>query len=181
MGNKFYRCLRIRRTQFITGEHTRKWFHRWLRMSRNVLKSNISVELNVIFKNILLQALESIRIRFLQKKYLKKILCLCTFKESKNRFQGTNAWGPVRQIYSYSVPSPQRLFKNSSTVSVTLVRNQVGIGLSYRPASLCSLATQFQTRFLELIPRLGLKFSTLVTGVFTLIEPQNMSTRVDIL
>jgi hypothetical protein len=26
-------------------------------------------------------------------------------------------------------------------------RNQVGIGLSYRPASLCSLAPQFQTRF----------------------------------
>ncbi len=43
-------------------------------------------------------------------------------------------------------------------------RNQVGIGLSYRPASLCSLATQFQTRFLESIPRpiAGLKFSTLV-------------------
>jgi hypothetical protein len=41
-------------------------------------------------------------------------------------------------------------------------RNQVGIGLSYRPAtSLCSLATQFQTRFLESIPRpiAGLKFS----------------------
>jgi hypothetical protein len=32
-------------------------------------------------------------------------------------------------------------------------RNQVGIGLSYRPASLCSLATQFQTRFLGSIPR----------------------------
>ncbi len=54
------------------------------------------------------------------------------------------------------------------TVSVTLVplmgaRNQVGIGLSYRPASLCSLASQFQTRFLESIPRplAGLKFSTL--------------------
>jgi hypothetical protein len=31
-------------------------------------------------------------------------------------------------------------------------RNQVGIGLSYRPASLCSFATQFQTRFLESIP-----------------------------
>jgi hypothetical protein len=33
--------------------------------------------------------------------------------------------------------------------------------LSYRSASLCSLATQFQTRFLESIPRLiaGLKFS----------------------
>jgi hypothetical protein len=42
-------------------------------------------------------------------------------------------------------------------------RNQVGIGWSYRPASLCSLATQFQTRFLESIPRpiAGLKFSTL--------------------
>jgi hypothetical protein len=33
------------------------------------------------------------------------------------------------------------------------VRNQVGIGLSYRPAGLCSLATQFRTRFLESIPR----------------------------
>jgi hypothetical protein len=43
-------------------------------------------------------------------------------------------------------------------------RNQVGIGLSYRAASLCSLATQFQTRFLESIPRpkAGFKFSTLV-------------------
>jgi hypothetical protein len=42
-------------------------------------------------------------------------------------------------------------------------RNQVGIGLSYRPASLCSLGSQFQTRFLESIPRpiVGLKFSTL--------------------
>jgi hypothetical protein len=41
-------------------------------------------------------------------------------------------------------------------------RNQVGIGLSYRPASLSSSATQFQTRFLESNPRpiAGLKFST---------------------
>jgi hypothetical protein len=41
-----------------------------------------------------------------------------------------------------------------------VARNQVGIGLSYRPASLCSLATQFQSRFLEFIPRpiAGLKF-----------------------
>jgi hypothetical protein len=41
-------------------------------------------------------------------------------------------------------------------------RNQVGIGLLYRSASLCSLATQFQTRFLESIPRpiAGIKFST---------------------
>jgi hypothetical protein len=45
-------------------------------------------------------------------------------------------------------------------------RNQLGIGLSYRPASLCSLATQFQTRFLESIPRpiAGLKLSTQFTG-----------------
>jgi hypothetical protein len=42
-------------------------------------------------------------------------------------------------------------------------RNQVGKGMSYRPASLCSLPTQFQTRFLELIPLpiVVLKFSTL--------------------
>jgi hypothetical protein len=42
-------------------------------------------------------------------------------------------------------------------------RNQVGIGLSYRHASLCSLATQFLTRFLESIPRpiAGLKILTL--------------------
>ncbi len=32
-------------------------------------------------------------------------------------------------------------------------RNQGCIGFSYRPASLCSLATQFQTRFLESLPR----------------------------
>ncbi len=41
-------------------------------------------------------------------------------------------------------------------------RNQVGIGLLYRPASLYSLVNQFQTRFLESIPRpiVGLKFPT---------------------
>ncbi len=52
-------------------------------------------------------------------------------------------------------------------------RNQVGIGLSYRPASLCSLATQFQTRFLESIPCpiAGLKFSTLEGGRTKLIPP----------
>ena len=40
------------------------------------------------------------------------------FKDPKNRFQGINSmWpgGPVRQSYSYSVPSPHKLFKNSST------------------------------------------------------------------
>ncbi len=49
-----------------------------------------------------------------------------------------------------------KLFK--SPVSVTFnpamgARNQVGIVLSYRTASQCSLATQCQTRFLESIPR----------------------------
>jgi hypothetical protein len=45
-------------------------------------------------------------------------------------------------------------------------RNQVGIGLSYRPASLCYLTTHFQTRFLESIPRpiAGHKFSPLAGG-----------------
>jgi hypothetical protein len=44
-------------------------------------------------------------------------------------------------------------------------RNQVGIGLSYWPASLCSLAIQFQTQFLESIPRpiAGLKIPTQIT------------------
>jgi hypothetical protein len=42
-------------------------------------------------------------------------------------------------------------------------RNQVGIVLSYWPAILCSLASQFQIRFLKSIPRpmAGPKFSTL--------------------
>ncbi len=42
-------------------------------------------------------------------------------------------------------------------------RNEEGIGLTYRPAGQCSLATQFQTRFLESIPRptAGLNFPTL--------------------
>ena len=51
-------------------------------------------------------------------------------------------------------------------------RNQVGIGYSYRTDCLCSLVTQFQTLFLELIPRpiTGLKFSTLYTNVNRTVE-----------
>jgi hypothetical protein len=52
-------------------------------------------------------------------------------------------------------------------------RNQVGIWLSYRPACLCSLASQFQTRFLESIPRpvAGLKLPTLVdTGTLQMVS-----------
>jgi hypothetical protein len=59
------------------------------------------------------------------------------------------------------------IFRGVGNLSPAMgARNQVGIGL-YRPASLCSLATQFQTRFQELIPRpiAGLKFSTLVTSI----------------
>jgi hypothetical protein len=54
-------------------------------------------------------------------------------------------------------------------------RNQVGIGLSYRTASLCSLAIQFQTRCLESIPRpiAGLKFPTLTPLRRVLLTPQS--------
>jgi hypothetical protein len=56
-------------------------------------------------------------------------------------------------------------------------RNRVGIGLSYRPASLCSLATQFQTWFLESIPSpiAGLKFLTQYVS-YVLHTPQEEST-----
>ncbi len=37
--------------------------------------------------------------------------------------QGTNSARPVRQPYSYSVPSPYRLFKNSSTVQYMICWN----------------------------------------------------------
>jgi hypothetical protein len=52
---------------------------------------------------------------------------------------------------------------NSASLCPSMgARNQVGIGLSYRPASLRSLATQFQNRFLESIPFAiaGLKIQT---------------------
>jgi hypothetical protein len=55
--------------------------------------------------------------------------------------------------------------KSRDTVPLRLamgVRNQVGVGLSYRPTSLCSLVTQFQTRFLGSIlrPIVRLNFPT---------------------
>ncbi len=82
------------------AEHTGKWFDRTLSIqgndlnagwayeeiiswltehSRKCLKLNISAESNMIFKNLVLQALWVIRIRFLQKSNTK-ISCLCTFK-----------------------------------------------------------------------------------------------------
>jgi hypothetical protein len=45
------------------------------------------------------------------------------------------------------------MYRVGNLIPAVGARNQVGIGLSYRPASLCSLATQFQTRILESIPR----------------------------
>jgi hypothetical protein len=59
----------------------------------------------------------------------------------------------------------------------TGARNQEGIWLSYRPASLCSLPTQFQTRFLESIPRpiAGLKFSNQCGCGPALLQNQNIT------
>ncbi len=45
------------------------------------------------------------------------------------------------------------VFLMPTLVTVVLIWNHVGIGFSCLPASLYSLATQFQTRFLESIPR----------------------------
>jgi hypothetical protein len=52
--------------------------------------------------------------------------------------------------------------------------------VSYRPASLCSLATQFQTRFLESIPRpiAGLKFSALCTSILLVVERDTRCTSI---
>jgi hypothetical protein len=81
------------------------------------------------------------------------------------------SWQAGTITLSFPVPSPYRLFKKNSKVDnlspAMGARNQVGIGLSYRPASLCSLATQFQTLFLESVPRpiAGLKFPTLRWGL----------------
>ncbi len=49
--------------------------------ARKCLKVKYLSRLNMLFKNLVLQALETLRIRFLQKKYFKKISCSCTFNE----------------------------------------------------------------------------------------------------
>jgi hypothetical protein len=70
----------------------------------------------------------------------------------------------LKPVAGVSVPEFSRLrscrsawdrnsgFSVGNLSSAIGARNEAGIGLSYRPASLCSLATQFLTRFLELIP-----------------------------
>ena len=83
----FQRMLSMRETDFIAHcgnvepilahtEHTGKRFWRTLSQRRNVKKSNISAILNSFFKNLELQALGTIRIRFLQKNE-KKISHAC--------------------------------------------------------------------------------------------------------
>jgi hypothetical protein len=64
---------------------------------------------------------------------------------------------------SFSVENQMCLYCVGNFRPAMGARNQVGIRLSYRPASPSNLASQFQTRFLELIhrPIAGLKFSTL--------------------
>jgi hypothetical protein len=70
--NELYHTLNIRGTNFIAG-----WAY-WERISslaehtRKCLKSNISAESHTIFKNLMIQALGTIRFWFLQKN-LKKI------------------------------------------------------------------------------------------------------------
>ncbi len=63
----------------------------------------------------------------------------------------------------------ERHFRLWGEVSPAMgARNQIGIGLLYRPASLCILAIKFQTRFLGSIPRpiAGLKFPALVNSFY---------------
>ena len=69
------------------------------------------------------------------------------------------------EIGAEAAEFPEKEYINGIAVAVHTapqLRKQVGIDLSYWPASLCSLATQFQTRFLESIPRpiSGPKFLT---------------------
>ncbi len=98
-----------------------------------------------------------------------------SLKEPRNRSQ---PGGPVHQpclsyrptrLHSLAESIPRNRFLGSINVYKYGLWKQVSIGLSYRPASLCSLATQFQTRFLESIPRpiAGHKFPT------RFMEPRN--------
>jgi hypothetical protein len=67
MRNEFHRCLSIQEHITLLAEHTRKQFHHWLSIHENVEKLNISAKSNMIFKNLVLQALQTMRIQFLQK------------------------------------------------------------------------------------------------------------------
>jgi hypothetical protein len=70
------------------AEHTRNRFHRMLSMRGNVYKSNISAESNTIVKNLVLQALGTIRFRFLQKKSNKKFHACVPLKLLINEKRG---------------------------------------------------------------------------------------------
>ncbi len=80
---------------------------------------------------------------------------------------GKTYWDLANKL-KYLVWNSKRIATSVSNLSPAMgARNQIGKGLFYRPASLCSLATQFQTRFLESIPRpmAGLKFSTQIIDI----------------
>ncbi len=79
--NEFLRMLSQRNndnsfSMYSYAEHTGKWFYRTLSIRGNVYKSNISAESNMIFKNLVLQALGTIKIRFLLKSILKNFMIL---------------------------------------------------------------------------------------------------------
>ncbi len=87
-----------------------------------------------------------------------KLTAACSWAAS-TRAARTTSYLKFKLLHKYS---------GSNFSPAMEARNQVGIGLSYRPASLCSMAIQFQTRFLELIPRpiAGLKFSAQIIPPF---------------
>jgi hypothetical protein len=60
---------------------------------------------------------------------------------------------PLPLPLSLRFPLPVFAWATYATSVGIGAKNQVGMGLSYRPASPYSLATQFQARFLESIPR----------------------------
>jgi hypothetical protein len=98
-------------------------FHRWLSIRGNVKKWNISAELNTIFKNLVLQALGTIRVR---QKIQKILSCLCTFK------------GPIQtgaeSAWVYDVrPNPLvgRYFSENNVISSQIVDDNNGFCLFF--------------------------------------------------
>jgi hypothetical protein len=85
-----------------------------------------------------------------------------TFQEAIKPYRKIIFWVQMNRLSKETVSRAHQRLRFAMEA-----RNKVGIGMSYRSASLCSLATLFQTRFLESIPRhiSGLKCSTLWSPV----------------
>ncbi len=79
--NEFYRTLSIQGTNFIECRAYWEPISSHAEHARKCLKVEY-LELNTIFKNLVLQALGTIRFRFLQKKYFKKISCSVYLKKN---------------------------------------------------------------------------------------------------